>query len=93
MKKLKTQITTVKLSKKTKSRLDHFKEYRRETYDEILEKILEILNLSRSSPERARSRLISLDRKNRKVSSKKQKNPEISLSQKKDILENEIENN
>ena len=34
------EITTVKLKSKTKKRLDHLRVYRRETYDEILEKIL-----------------------------------------------------
>ncbi|MAG38080.1 hypothetical protein CMI45_01695 [Candidatus Pacearchaeota archaeon] len=75
MKNQKIEITTIKLRKKTKTRLDNLKEYRRETYDEVLEKILEILNLSRSSPERARSRLVSLDRKSRKSNQRKQKRP------------------
>ena len=60
------KITTIKLTKETKKRLDHLKEYKRETYDEILQKMLEILNLCRASPERARASLISVDRKKRR---------------------------
>lgn len=60
-----SETTTIKLTKKTKLRLDKLKEYKRETYDEILEKMLEILTLCRINPERARSRLLSVSRKQR----------------------------
>ena len=56
--------TTIKLDIKTKSRLDKLKSYKRETYDDILQKMLEILNLCRNSPNKARAKLIELDRKN-----------------------------
>ena len=63
--KKKEYITTIKLSIKTKSRLDHFREYKRETYEEILQKMLEIINLARNSPLKAQGKLIILDRKKR----------------------------
>jgi DNA polymerase III delta subunit len=59
------EITTIKLEKTTKERLDHLKEYKRETYEEIVQKILEILNLCRASPLMARRRLVAIDRKKR----------------------------
>jgi hypothetical protein len=43
--------------------LDKLKEYKRETYDEILEKMLDILNTLRGSSPRARARLALIDRK------------------------------
>ena len=58
--------TTIKLAKSTKERIDRLKEYKRETYDEILQKMLEILTICRISPERARIRLLSLERKKRR---------------------------
>tara|TARA_Y100000034_G_C6534635_1_gene230467 strand:- start:190 stop:423 length:234 start_codon:yes stop_codon:yes gene_type:complete len=60
--------TTIKIHKETKDRLDHLREHERETYEEILKKILFILNTSRKNPERARSLMIKLDRsiKNKK---------------------------
>jgi predicted transcriptional regulator len=61
-----SKITTVKLDKETKNRLDHLKEYKRETYDEIVHKMLNILNLCKVSPERARARLIAIDRQKRR---------------------------
>ncbi len=68
MEEKKNNITTIKLSRETKARLDNFKVYRRETYEEIVEKVLQILNLCRASPERAKSRLIAIDRQRRKSS-------------------------
>jgi hypothetical protein len=58
----KDKITTIKLSKKTKDRLDKLKVYKRESYEEIIQKMLEILNLVRTNPEQARSKLVAIDR-------------------------------
>lgn len=60
--KEKQEITTIKLSKKTKERLDKLKVYKRESYEEIIQKVLEILNLVRTSPETARAKLIGIDK-------------------------------
>ena len=62
----KLKITTIKLERETKERLDHLKEYKRETYEEILQKMLSILNVCRFNPERARARLIAIDRQKRR---------------------------
>lgn len=48
------EITTIKLSSETKERLDKLKEYSRESYDETLRKMLGILNLAKSEPEKAK---------------------------------------
>ncbi len=60
--------TTIKLSRKTKEGLDNLKEYKRETYDEVLEKALNILNTLKTSPQRSRAQLISIYRKKRSKS-------------------------
>ncbi|MEK6914628.1 MAG: hypothetical protein AABW83_03170 [Nanoarchaeota archaeon] len=57
----KSSITTIKIHKETKERLDKLKESSRETYEEILKKILFILNTSRKNPERARSLMNKID--------------------------------
>lgn len=54
-------ITTIKLTKKTKSRLDNLKVFRKETYEEVIIKILEFLNLFRKEPEEARRRLAQIE--------------------------------
>ena len=63
----KTKITTIKLNRSTKERLDGLKEYRRESYEELIEKILEILNICKISPMRARAKLMKIDRQHKEV--------------------------
>lgn len=68
MEKIENNFTTIKLNKETKKRLDNIKEYPRETYNETLENLLEILNICRINPEKARQRLLAIDRyRKRKV--------------------------
>ena len=54
-------ITTIKIHKETKERLNKLKEHNRETYDQILRKILFILNTSKKNPEKAHNLLIKID--------------------------------
>lgn len=58
-------ISTVKLSKKTKDRLLKLKVYKNETFEEIIEKMLNILNICKQSPDQARQALVSLDTQKR----------------------------
>ena len=44
------KITTIKLTNETKTRLDGLKEYHRETYDDLIKKILNIINITIRSP-------------------------------------------
>ncbi len=59
------QITTIKLDKETKLRLDKLKVHPKESYDEILQKILYILNLCKSGSSEARARLLAIDKAKR----------------------------
>jgi hypothetical protein len=72
------KITTIKLKIETKQRLDHLKEYGRESYDEIIKKILYILNILRTSPEASQGILRNIDlklkRKSQVYPSKPQEN-------------------
>jgi len=58
---MKQDNTTIKLRRETKKRLDRLKEYERESYEEVLRKILFILNLSRKNPEKASRMFKRLD--------------------------------
>jgi len=58
----KRKITTLKVNIDTKERIDHLRVYKRESYDDILRKVLEVLNLTRVSPEKARARLLMIDK-------------------------------
>jgi len=44
------QNTTIKITRKTKQRLDNLKEYKRESYEDVIIKILHILNQIRKDP-------------------------------------------
>jgi len=55
------KITTIKIQKETKARLDRLKEHQRETYEQVLKKILFILNLSKKNPEKAQNIFKKID--------------------------------
>ena len=60
------KITTIKLSQITKERLEKLRSYKRESYEEILQKLLEVLSICRVNPLKARARLVSLDKLSRR---------------------------
>ena len=62
----KEKITTIKISRNTKERLEHLRSYKRESYEEIMEKMLSVLNLCRLNPEQARAKLVFLDKERRR---------------------------
>lgn len=59
-------VTTLKISKETRERLGKLKEYERETFDEVLNKILYILNVCKKDPEKAKRVLENIDRRIKK---------------------------
>jgi hypothetical protein len=61
------EITTLKLEKETKDRLEKLREHKRETYDDIIRKILYVLNIVRDEPEKARAILEFIDEKRRRM--------------------------
>ena len=48
------KVTTIKLREETKQRLEKLREHKKESYDDILRKILYILNVTRAEPDKAR---------------------------------------
>jgi|TARA_Y100000310_G_C20168542_1_gene572523 hypothetical protein len=54
-------ITTIKIQKETKARIEKLREHKRETYDDILRKILYVLNKNRDDPDKARKILVKID--------------------------------
>jgi len=57
-----TDVTTIKITKKTKARLDKLKIYKRETYDDIIQKMLTIMNYTISDPLKAKAKLTEIER-------------------------------
>lgn len=77
--------TTIKISIETKKRLDNLKEFERESYEEIIKKVLYLLNLLKKDPsesnealERINSnikrRLFDIERKIKEEKKEKAKN-------------------
>ena len=54
-------ITTIKLSKETKQRLEKLREHRRESYDDLLRKVLWILNTVRIDSDKAKKVLVKIN--------------------------------
>ncbi|MEK6872975.1 MAG: hypothetical protein AABW90_03105 [Nanoarchaeota archaeon] len=80
-------ITTIKIHQETKERLDRLKEYERETYEEILRKILFILNISKKNAERAQrilNRIDSATKRKLKQSKQYKKDTEVYQEDRKD---------
>ncbi len=63
------QNTTIKITKKTKERLDNLKEYNRETFEEVIKKVLYVLNKSRKDPVSANRILQNIDKNIRRKKS------------------------
>jgi len=61
-------VTTIKISTEIRERLGKLKEYDRETFNEVLNKILYALNMCRKDPEKAKRFLENIDRRIRKKS-------------------------
>ncbi|MCK5449484.1 hypothetical protein KAI32_01320 [Candidatus Pacearchaeota archaeon] len=49
-----SKVTTIKLVEETKIRLEKLREHKGESYNDILKKILYILNVARDDPEKAK---------------------------------------
>lgn len=56
------KITTIKIERETKARLDKLKEHERESYNQVIKKILYILNLVRKNPLLGNRVLSNIDR-------------------------------
>ncbi len=65
-----SDITTIKLNKKTKDRIDKLRMHKRETYDEILQTLLDILNTCRANPEKAKARLLKMEKLSKAIRAK-----------------------
>lgn len=73
-----TEITTIKISTETRERLSKLKEYERETFNDVLNKIFYVLNTIKKEPEKAQKILANIDRKQKRneIIKKKMKAPE-----------------
>ncbi len=80
---MKNKSTTIKINIETKQRIDKLKEYDRETYDEVIRKLLFILNTMKKEPEKAQKILEKIDSSIKR----KEKYNKVYSSEKKDKVE------
>jgi hypothetical protein len=59
--------TTIKLDRDTKSRLDKLKIHKKDSYDDVIQKILSLLNTLKDNPFQARLRLSEIDQARKKI--------------------------
>jgi len=61
------EITTIKLNKKTKGRLEKLRTHKRDSYDEIVQRMLNILNTCRIDPDEAQDKLMEIEKRLKKT--------------------------
>jgi hypothetical protein len=78
-----SKITTIKLLEETKIRLEKLREHKRESYDDILRKMLYVLNTAREEPEKAKKILEKIDELRKRMFEEKAKLQEDLVKEKK----------
>ena len=58
---------TIKLHGKTKRQLDKFREYKNESYDEVINKMIFIANKAKTNPELSRETVIAIDNARKRI--------------------------
>ena len=63
--------TTIKIHQSTKSELDHFREYKNESYDEVIKKVVYIARTAKTEPELSREVIESIEKARARIKSGK----------------------
>ena len=61
--------TTIKIHEDTKLRLDHFREYKNESYDEVIKKMIYIANKAKTQPELSKEAVIAIENARKRIKS------------------------
>lgn len=59
--------TTIKIHDNTKSELDLFREYKNESYDEVIKKIIYIVKTCKKKPELSRETIIAIENARKRI--------------------------
>ena len=59
--------TTIKLQQMTKSQLDTFREYKNESYDEVINKLVYIVRQSKENPELSRETILAIEKARERI--------------------------
>lgn len=63
------ETTTIKIYGSTKQQLDQFRECKNESYDEVIKKIIYIINKVKTSPELSKEAVIAIERARKRIKS------------------------
>ncbi|MDD5337302.1 MAG: hypothetical protein PHS02_02360 [Candidatus ainarchaeum sp.] len=61
------EVCTVKLHRETKTMLDSYREYRNESYDEVIQKIISIMDLCRKEPRLSRKAIQDIEQARKRI--------------------------
>ena len=59
--------TTIKINLDTKHQLDQFREYKRETYDELIRKMIYIVKNVKTKPELSKEAIIAIENARKRI--------------------------
>ena len=59
--------TTIKVYKDTKIQLDQFREYKNESYDEVIRKMIYIAKKARTQPELSKEAVIAIEKARKRI--------------------------
>ncbi len=59
--------TTIKIHSKTKSNLDQYREYKNESYDEVIQKLIYITKTCKTQPELSRETVKSIEKARQRI--------------------------
>ncbi len=61
------ESTTIKIHEDTKSQLDHFRECKNESYDEVIKKIVYIVNTCKKEPELSQETIRAIEQARERI--------------------------
>ena len=61
------EATTIKIFGNTKQELDQFKEYKNETYDEVIKKMIYIAKTAKTQPALSKETVMAIDRARKRL--------------------------
>ncbi len=59
--------TTIKIHEETKHELDQFREFRNESYDEVIQKMLYIAKVSKKQPELSQETVLAIEKARERI--------------------------
>jgi len=61
------EATTIKIHDRTKQELDHFREYKNESYDEVIQKVIFIAKTCKDEPELSRETIFAIEKARERI--------------------------